>query len=568
MIPLLSPASARSVRRVFFLIALLTPAVLFSIWDHQSGSRVVAKSARTTSAHWYRGNTHTHSNNSFDGESSPVAVATTYKSLGYNFLFFTDHNKLTNIDNVNSEVGVPGQFLAIKGEEVTDYTNGSPVHIIGLNNNFLVTPQHGSSVLTTINNDINAVNQAGGVAILAHPNYLFAVNDSDFKNFNGTTFFEIFNAHPVVNNYGDATHSSVEAKWDQALSSGKLLYGFGVDDMHTLTNPEGPFPGRAWVMVRAANLDADSLIQAMANGDFYASTGVTLSDYQVSANGISIAVADNPGALATIDFIGRNGQLLQRSNANSASYAFTGHEQYVRAKITNDQGAAWTQPTFTERLNPTDAIMNAAAVGTEPASLRTIAPDSIGLASGVGLATSAVQAKREEDFTFPSMLAGTTITVNGRPADIYYASSTQMTFHVPAETEPGLANVVVTNADGLQMRAQVAVENSAPGIFTSNGEGQGQAVVFDLDKLLGSTFLSDPTWRRFYVYATGVRNANEVQVLLNGQPIVVEAIRSCKGLPGLDQITIVVPRSSTGSGDATLVIQADGVASNTTQLRL
>jgi uncharacterized protein (TIGR03437 family) len=495
-------------------------------------------------------------------------VATTYKNLGYNFLFFTDHNKLTNIDNVNSEVGVPGQFLAIKGEEVTDYTNGSPVHIIGLNNNFLVTPQHGSTVLSTINNDISAINQAGGVAILAHPNYLFAVNDNDFKNFTGTTFFEIFNAHPVVNNYGDATHSSVEAKWDQALSSGKLLYGCGVDDMHTLTNPDGPFPGRAWVMVRAANLDAASLMQAMANGDFYASTGVTLSDYQVSAAGISIAVADNSGGTATIDFIGRNGQLLQRTNANSANYAFTGHEQYVRAKITNDQGAAWTQPTFTERLNPTDAILNAAAVDADPASVRTIAPDSIALASGVGLATSAVQAKREGDFTFPTTLAGTTITVNGRPADIYYASSTQMTFHVPAETEPGIANVIVTNSDGIQMRAQITVEDSAPGIFTSDGNGQGKAVVFDLDKLLGSTFLSDPTWQRFYVYATGVRGAGDIQVLLNGHPITVEAIRSCKGLPGLDQITIMVPRSSEGSGDQTLVIQADGVISNTTHLRL
>jgi hypothetical protein len=274
-------------------------------------------------------------------------VATTYKNLGYNFLFFTDHNKLTNIDNVNSEVGVPGQFLAIKGEEVTDYTNGSPVHIIGLNNNFLVTPQHGSSVLSTINNDINAVNQAGGVAILAHPNYLFAVNDSDFKNFTGTTFFEIYNAHPVVNNYGDATHSSVEAKWDQALSSGKLLYGFGVDDMHTLTNPEGPFPGRAWVMVRAANLDADSLIQAMANGDFYASTGVTLSDYQVNANGISIAVTDNP-APQPLWFIGRNGQLLPE--AMPIRQAFTGHEQYVRAKITAT-GGSWMAANC-RRLNP------------------------------------------------------------------------------------------------------------------------------------------------------------------------------------------------------------------------
>jgi len=564
MIPLSSLAGARRARRLFCLLLLF----LFGTILATTGQRPVHHAAAAPRSIWYRGNTHTHTNNSFDGESSPVAVATAYKALGYNFLFLTDHNKLTNVDAVNSAVDVPGQFLTIKGEEITDSFSGAPVHIIGLNNNTQITPQHGASVLSTIDNDVSAINQAGGVAIVAHPNFLFGITSNDLMNFTGSTFFEIYNAHPVVNNYGDATHSSVETKWDEVLTSGKLLYGFGVDDMHTLTNPNGPLPGRAWVMVRAAGLDAGSIMQAMANGDFYASTGVTLQDYAVSPNGISITVANNPGAPATIDFIGHNGQLLQRTINNSATYSFTGHEQYVRVKIINDEGSAWTQPTFTERLNPADAILNAAAEGTEPASLTSIAPDSIALASGVGLAGTALQSQRQSDNTFPTTLGGTTVTVNGRPAEVYYVSSTQVTFHVPEETEPGVADVVLTNADGIQMHSQVTVATAAPGIFTQQGNGQGQAVVFDLDKLFGSTFLYDNTWRRFYVYATGVREADNAQVLLDGHPVVMEAIRSCRGLPGLDQITIVVPRSMTGSGDSTLLIQADGVVSNRTLLRL
>lgn len=562
-------AAARSFRQLIAIAGLLAGVALAaSVFVVSAERKPIVRAPRLAAPQWYRGNTHTHTNNS-DGDSSPADVAAAYRSLGYNFVVITDHNKLTEVDSINEEIGVPGAFLVMKGEEVTDSWNGKAVHLNAINSTSAVAPQHGSSVLSTMNNDIAAIRQAGGLPYIAHPNYGFAVSANDLINAPGALLFEVYNAHPVVNNNGDATHPSTEAMWDTALTQGKLLYGIGADDEHTLTNPAGALPGRAWIMVRAASLEPTAITQAIASGDFYASTGVALQSYQVSGTGIQIAVADNSSA-TTIDFIGRNGQLLQRSTGNAAAYTFTGHEQYVRVKLVNENGqAAWTQPVYTERLHPTHPIVNGASMGNEPAADEAVAPDSVAAAFGVGLAAATLQAQRDSDGDFPTALGGTSVTVNGRAADIFYVSSNQVNFHVPPETELGMAQVVITNADGIQMQAQIKVADAAPGIFTEEGNGLGKAVSFDLEKLFGRLLMpTDDNLRRFYVYATGVRNATTFQVTLNGQPVTVERIRACRGLPGLDQLSIVFPDNLPQSVGNTLVITADGVSSNTTVLGL
>jgi uncharacterized protein (TIGR03437 family) len=456
----------------------------------------------------------------------------------------------------------------MKGEEVTDSWNGKPVHLNAIDNSGVASPQHGTSVLNTIDNDLAAIRSAGGLPYIAHPNFNFAVSASDLINASGALLFEVYNAHPIVNNVGDSSHPSVEANWDTALTQGKLLYGIAADDEHTLYNPAGALPGQAWVMVRAANLSAAAITQALASGDFYASTGVTLQNYQVTQTNITIAVEGS--AATTIDFIGHNGQLLQRSTGNSATYQFTNQELYVRAKIVNEYGqAAWTQPVYTERLDPKNPIVNGASMGAEPGGPRSVAPDSVATALGIGLANTAVQADREADGSFPTTVAGTSITVNGRAADIFFASSTQVNFKIPTETEIGMAQVVIAKADGVQMHTQINVAVAAPGIFTVNGDGQSKAVAFDLDKLLGQRLmLTYDHLRRFYIYATGVRGATTVQVTLNGIPVTVERVKACRGLPGLDQITIVFSDDVTQTGVNSLQINADGISSNPAILEL
>jgi uncharacterized protein (TIGR03437 family) len=550
---------------LFIALLCVTPASLSSSAYKPAGHLAGASSTPV----WYRGNTHAHTTNS-DGDSSPASVASRYRDLGYNFLFITDHNKLTDVEDLNAELGVAGQFLVIRGEELTDSFNGKPVHINGLNNSSAVLPQQGVDVLSTIENDTAAIRRAGGLPYIAHPNFGFAITADDLKRVTGSALFEVYNAHPVVNNVGDATHPSVEAMWDEALSSGKLLYGLAADDEHNLFKAGGALPGQAWVMVRAASLDAGAITQALERGDFYASTGVTLQDYQLSATGITITVDEALSGQTTIDFIGKNGRLLRRSTNSPAVYNFTGDEMYVRAKITAGGGkAAWTQPVYTARLSPTDAILNGASLGNEPGTGRVIAPDSIAVATGLGLAAGTQQTQRQPGGAFPTSVAGTTVTINGRLAPIYYASSTQVNFYVPAETETGTADVVVANADGVRMRSQIRVAGAAPGVFTVDGTGRGNAFFVETNTLFCSFFMPDDGARRLHLYATGVRGAAQLQITLNGLPVTVEAVKACRGLQGLDQINIAIPPNTLPIGGVgTLIISADGSSSNPTTLRL
>jgi hypothetical protein len=102
------------------------------------------------------------------------------------------------------------------------------------------------------------------------------------------------------------------------------------------------------VVVRAARLTAESILSALAAGDFYASTGVELSDIQASPQRLTVTVKEQSYAKYTIQFIGRDGGILKEALTSPASYDITGSEGYVRARILDSNGQkAWTQPVFT-----------------------------------------------------------------------------------------------------------------------------------------------------------------------------------------------------------------------------
>jgi hypothetical protein len=101
------------------------------------------------------------------------------------------------------------------------------------------------------------------------------------------------------------------------------------------------------VFVRAERLAPRPIVEAMERGDFYASTGVELADYQVTANAITITIKQRPDSKYRIQFIGRNGQVLSEVASSPAEYTFRGEEPYVRAQILESNGrVAWTQPVW------------------------------------------------------------------------------------------------------------------------------------------------------------------------------------------------------------------------------
>lgn len=395
-------------------------------------------------AAWYRGNLHTHTLWS-DGDHYPEVVALWYREHGYHFLTFTDHNtlhdherwvlvkktkgglpafeqlkeqfpadwpvvrdgkdgqeiRLKTFDETFDELAVPGRFLLIQGEEVSDRFNRRPIHLCVSNLTEVLPPMGGESIADVIQNNVDqalARRERSGrrtMVHLNHPNFTWAITAEDFMQIRGERFFELYNGHPGVRNSGDAVHASTERMWDivNSFRLGKfdlpLMYGLATDDGHVYTKPAPARlaqPGRGWVQVLAAELDPDVLTESMEEGRFYSSSGVTLDRIEFSGNTLSVRVAAEPGLTYRIDFIGtRRGfdmssesatpdpdtadlvtrvysdevgaALKSAENVTQASYQCDGDELYVRAVVTSSRmhpnpskegefERAWVQPVI------------------------------------------------------------------------------------------------------------------------------------------------------------------------------------------------------------------------------
>ena len=88
--------------------------------------------------------------------------------------------------------------------------------------------------------------------------------------------------------------------------TGEIIYGLATDDAHNYHQYQmnRSNPGRGWVMVRATHLSAESIIKAMENGDFYASTGVKVNLIDIGQTSYKIEMMPEDGTTFTTQFIG------------------------------------------------------------------------------------------------------------------------------------------------------------------------------------------------------------------------------------------------------------------------
>lgn len=407
-------------------------------------------------ARWWRGNTHSHSWWS-DGDAPPELITDWYKQHGYHFLVISDHNiikegikwypidntrrpteqlhyafaqyvdrfgsdwvetrtvdggrevRLKTMDEYRSLFEEPERFILIRGEEITDSYNNLPMHANGVNLVEYIEPQGGDNMRDTIQNNLDAVmaqSRRYGQPMLMHlnhPNFVWGQTPEDFFYLDhepGDGFFEMWNGHSAVRNYGDRYHVSTERMWDIVLSKrlGELnrsvIYGVAVDDAHeyAIWGLGETNPGRGWIMVRSRWLTPNKITEAIKRGDFYNSTGVALSRLRIDEYGIDLAIDARPGVEYTIEFIGTLkdadlqgtpqdipenlgqglnlnphriryssdiGQVLETVTGTAARYEVSGDELYVRARITSTQPhgnpfaegdveMAWTQPLVVE----------------------------------------------------------------------------------------------------------------------------------------------------------------------------------------------------------------------------
>lgn len=303
---------------------------------------------------WFKGNTHTHTTES-DGDSPPEVVAAWYKSRGYQFLVLSDHNVFT--DPARLSALMDSTFLLIGGEELTTQVQRRPVHVNGLALMQLIVPRNDSTLGGTIQANVDAVREAGGVPHINHPNFRWAFGLQELLQVRNDSLLEIHSGHPLVHNEGGDGAPGMEAVWDALLSAGKRIYGIAVDDAHHFQGEfarERSNPGRGWIAIAARRLDAGELMRNLERGHFYASSAVTLDSITVSASAISLRIRQESDFKYTTTFIGDGGRVLARVGGLSPRFALepagAGGLTYVRARVDDSGGGkAWVQPVFVVR---------------------------------------------------------------------------------------------------------------------------------------------------------------------------------------------------------------------------
>ncbi len=300
---------------------------------------------------WFKGNTHTHTNNS-DGDSDPAVAVAWYQNQGYNFLAITDHDLYTDIDAVSYTRD--NDFILLPGNEISTRAEGKPIHVNALNIKQELPKQGSTTIIEALQKCVDAIRAVGGVPHINHPNFRWSFSHEEISQIENCNLFEVYNGSTQTNNFSGGGRLGHDEIWDRVLSTGKRLYGIADDDTHHFTgefNWQRDNPGRGWVMVRAAKLEPEAIVQALDRGDFYASTEVTLAKYEVSTKVRSMQIEQENDYAYTTIFMGRDGKVLKTVHGNEVRYEFDGSEFYVRSKIFSTNGGwAWTQPVFIEDL--------------------------------------------------------------------------------------------------------------------------------------------------------------------------------------------------------------------------
>ena len=218
---------------------------------------------------------------------------------------------------------------------------------------------------------------------------------------------------------------------------------------------------------------------------------------------------------------------------------------------------------------------------------KTVSPNSLAVVFGTNLSATSLSGQLDASGQYPTTLGGTTVLVNGDLARLLYVSPTQIDLLIPSDIKPGTATVVATPSNMPSVSGTAMVTLAAPGLFSSDGTGQGPGAILN-----GVTFTPGPFFvttpensgtdkrTRLAMYGTGIRYAGNpkmdptmtnvatnvaVQILDNAGviwPLTVEYAGAAPVYAGLDQINVVLPQGLDGAGIVGLTVSVAGNASN------
>ncbi|HMX25587.1 MAG TPA: FG-GAP-like repeat-containing protein, partial [Blastocatellia bacterium] len=262
-----------------------------------------------------------------------------------------------------------------------------------------------------------------------------------------------------------------------------------------------------------------------------------------------------------------------------------------------DLATANANSTATVLLNACLLNGNAPATTVSAAAFtRPLTGEAIAAVFGVGLATSTQVATT---IPLPVSLGGTTVRVRDgnateRFAPLFFVSPGQINFLIPPGTAVGTAVITITSGNGTISVGTASINDSAPALFTANGDGQSVAAATVLRVKADGSLLYEPVARfdsalnRFVpvpidfgadlgsasdrlflvLFGTGLRNRSSsfLQVKIGELTLGTLYAGPQGDFVGLDQINVQLPRSSALRGETDLKLNLENSFSNTVKI--
>jgi hypothetical protein len=230
---------------------------------------------------WLKVQMHCHTTNS-DGEHTPEEAVALYEEAGYDALALTDHWFVT-------EPPQSDRLVVLTGAELNADAPGRRAGCHVLTVGIPAPPDDEASSFPSLEAAASWARAAGGLAFLSHPYWSGLWLDA-LEGADELAGVEAFNA--VCEKICGRGRN--EFFWDAALESGRALPAIAVDDAH---RPEDV--DRAWTWLRARARDAGAILEALAAGAMYGSTGPRIHEVRVEDDAVVVECDPCAGAILT-----------------------------------------------------------------------------------------------------------------------------------------------------------------------------------------------------------------------------------------------------------------------------
>jgi len=271
---------------------------------------------------WWKGNLHTHTTRS-DGHKKPSEAVRLYQKAGYDFLAVTDHWALSEPGRYHNMILIPGMEL--------DTMQRGCWHIVGLG----LKQKPDADRYQNAQQLIDAVREAGGIAVLAHPAWSLD-QPEEIAELTGLSGAEIYNS---VSGFPYSARADSSQVLDLAAKYGFRVPYLAADDTHYYQKELF----QSFIYVQSEECTQESVLNAICSGRVYATQGPEI--YRTEIAGGKFIVECSP-ASAVIFYSASVWQPDTVTRGESVVYAefnLKPYDRFVRAEVMDAEGRkAWS----------------------------------------------------------------------------------------------------------------------------------------------------------------------------------------------------------------------------------